>query len=887
MNNSAAKVTIFTLLLLVTTHEVSAATNACLLKAVKTDSDGESRIAMDFSGLPAYLIKSSGQRVDLYLQHTKLDPVFQELPEDSTLVQMEKQSYKHKLILSFLFRRPPQQIDASFTPHLPLKNSSPPGSVGHEQLVLTIYWKPPPPILELTPDVTKSRPALAQGVIGKTTAGLDKVTASRRISSDYSGQWPIFFEKYQSGVHIPPVLHYSLSPFPCLELLAPNSRIVARDTPLAAVYQAAVRKGRAEDWHQAASLLQEVMNRQEHAIPPGFKLLYGESLLHAGEFAKGREVLANLTDTDIETPESICAQYLTFLALAATGQPYEAAYGLNELKNGLAKTNPLVPYLRLLDAEIALAIGRAPEALRLLGEQGPVDSGPAREMYNLRRADGLAATGCQDEGLSIYRKLAAESDLLLHHPFSLTQFAGLLYQRQEFEPALKYYIKLAANLFVTPGRDLALFRAAMCQLKSGRSKEAQLLFEDIITNFPDSEGAFRARLKKNDLLVIAKAAEEKKKTAQTANVAAENQAPASPTDAAKPDRLALLEKYFPGSIKRPEKKVAAKIAEFDPALEYAAISSSAPLRELREEAAFKQALVLYLRDEPLQAAELLRSFLRDNANGLLKNDATDLLAELLPLVIQDRIREKEYISALVLAEQNRPLLLSGQVRGDFLAELGLAFAGLCFWNRAVRVYLYMMDIAKGKTEEEKVYHPLINAYFEAGDYAEVEKYAANYNKLFPEGDDCGQIWHLRLKALRNSDQTDKAIELLRAGNLPENRELLLFAGHLLFETGEYAEAGKYLEKAIGADLSNNSADDIVLWAEALFRSGNGSKALPLYQHLREDTTYGDQAVYRLAQIEMASADTPAGLNLLQSLVEKGKSPLWRKLAAETLVLETP
>ena len=74
-------------------------------------------------------------------------------------------------------------------------------------------------------------------------------------------------------------------------------------------------------------------------------------------------------------------------------------------------------------------------------------------------------------------------------------------------------------------------------------------------------------------------------------------------------------------------------------------------------------------------------------------------------------------------------------------------------------------------------------------------------------------------------------------------------------------------------------------AEALFRSGRGEAALPLYRHLENLDAFADQATYRMAQVQMATDDHEAGLKLLQVLAEKAKSPLWRKMAIETLAME--
>jgi hypothetical protein len=76
----------------------------------------------------------------------------------------------------------------------------------------------------------------------------------------------------------------------------------------------------------------------------------------------------------------------------------------------------------------------------------------------------------------------------------------------------------------------------------------------------------------------------------------------------------------------------------------------------------------------------------------------------------------------------------------------------------------------------------------------------------------------------------------------------------------------------------------MLRAEALFRDGQGNKALPLYRHLKENAAYRDQAAFRTAQVQMAGNNRAEGLKLLQGLVEKAENPLWRRMAEETLAV---
>jgi len=86
-------------------------------------------------------------------------------------------------------------------------------------------------------------------------------------------------------------------------------------------------------------------------------------------------------------------------------------------------------------------------------------------------------------------------------------------------------------------------------------------------------------------------------------------------------------------------------------------------------------------------------------------------------------------------------------------------------------------------------------------------------------------------------------------------------------------------------LDNSEPEDILLLAEALYRGGKGREALPFYQQISEDEKLSDQAIYRTAQIMVATGNPEEGLKLLEGLVEKARNPLWRKMAEEKLAIE--
>jgi thioredoxin-like negative regulator of GroEL len=69
-------------------------------------------------------------------------------------------------------------------------------------------------------------------------------------------------------------------------------------------------------------------------------------------------------------------------------------------------------------------------------------------------------------------------------------------------------------------------------------------------------------------------------------------------------------------------------------------------------------------------------------------------------------------------------------------------------------------------------------------------------------------------------------------------------------------------------------------AESYYQAGKYEQASPLFAQLMAQDGGNEQAQFRLAQIESKMNNRKQALNLLKELAEKGKDPLWTRLARE-------
>ena len=145
------------------------------------------------------------------------------------------------------------------------------------------------------------------------------------------------------------------------------------------------------------------------------------------------------------------------------------------------------------------------------------------------------------------------------------------------------------------------------------------------------------------------------------------------------------------------------------------------------------------------------------------------------------------------------------------------------------------------------------------------------------------IFLLKIKSLYESGQLDKAINLLKADTRPPNPQLELLKARIFFELKQWQNVIDTLTKP---ELQNLIAKNNVslFLAESYFQTGQDNLATPAFRRIVEQGIDIEQAQYRLAQIESKKNNTSQALNLFKELAEKGKDPLWTKLAREEVAI---
>jgi len=639
-------------------------------------------------------------------------------------------------------------------------------------------------------------------------------------ASLYAKNWRSFFTDYESALSIlpPPKLH--LPPFPLAVALPPQTAV---DTWLPDEIRAQAKDGK---WSQVCLLLRDQITRKlAEPLKERLVLTYAEALVRAGEYRDPYFLLQRII---LQYPDSRMADLAAFLLIyqqADRGDTINAYYELQGLVKKIGDT-PFSGSFNLLLAELALMANRPAEAEKLLTD--PIVSGnEALKLPRLlRQADLLAATNQKAKALTAYLDLAGQSSLIETDPLALARFADTLYSAQRYPEAVKRYQLLGDLLSNRPGLDLVLFRLALCQLRiPATAKKARVDLQQIQNAFPGTEGGVRALLKQIDL-------------------------------------------DFTSS------KMAAHEAE----AAYGKYAVAAESVALREESAFKQALVNALSGAGEASVNQCMHLLRGFQSGHLRTEAMALLIQQLPAVIRQLVKNEEYVKALVLTKQNKQLFVRGWLDTTLLYDLARAYSKLGMDDQTAQTYQYLFEVS-GEADKEKIYLPLLQALSASGHHVQVEEYADRYLLRYPKGADLPAVFAFKVRALYASGQLDKALKLMTAEASPRVQELELLKGRIYFENKEWQKVIDTLTQPGVQEVLAQQAMLLPL-AESYFQTGKDDQAALVFQRIAAQQGNNEQARFRLAQIALKKNSAQQALNLFKELAEKGTDSPWTKLARE-------
>lgn len=666
-------------------------------------------------------------------------------------------------------------------------------------------------------------PDLSSRLEGLTLLDRDSIDYTNPVNlSPYAANWESFFDTYESPITITPPPTYTLPTFPLAARVAPE--VDDQDWVDPEIQQAVLDS----NW---ALVSQSLYNRLETAESERLRdfllLAYAEALVRSGNYREAHPLLQQIS---YRYPDTTYADIAGFLFTYLRNQHEPDFLGYQELKSATSRLKAIAPFqdsFSILLAEAAITAGDYPTATAHLQRDDIGFAPRTNALRRMRLADIAFLEEKRIRALVSYLQLEDHQSLIFDYPDSLARLSDLLYTHKRYQQAVTHYQHLAAQLTSQPEHALALYRLAMSQMQLGatRRQTEQRLYQ-LLEAFPVTEGAFRATMKQADLA------------------------------------------YLSGQTNRDQ-----ALATYD------RIAVVANTVDLREEALFKTALVYLLNDDREAAIRRSMRLLREFQSGSLRVEAQALIIQNLSSIIAKLVEQKNYIDALVLAQQNRKLFVRGWISSDMLYDLATAYSDLGFFDRSARTYKYLFDTSSGE-KQEQIYLPLISSLFQDGQFAVLEDYADRFSFRYPTSEYAPEIFALRLRALLASDEIEQAALLLKDPNRPVSVEIDRLALRIHYDLEQWDMIIDQLSQPPYDAAVDTDTERVLMLAESFFQVGLLSKAAPLFRRVIEQDPTRDMARFRLGQIALDANDPPLALKRFSEIADEGVDPLWKKLAAE-------
>ena len=241
------------------------------------------------------------------------------------------------------------------------------------------------------------------------------------------------------------------------------------------------------------------------------------------------------------------------------------------------------------------------------------------------------------------------------------------------------------------------------------------------------------------------------------------------------------------------------------------------------------------------------------------------------------------LDALILVERHRELLLQSGVDTAFLEQLAESMSRVGLWEKAARVYQFLLEAAGGQPEQRSnLFYPLIRMYVAAGDYDMAARYCDQFFAEFDSHPDRFRVYELWVRSYLAQGDWDHVKYLLGKPDRPSDSRLEALACDIYWDLQDY-EMVQRLAIRIHDDLPGPQLlRTRYLQAEALYNLGRYRQALELYRALEDQEAYLAPALYRAARIRLHWGQKPEAGELLDRLLQQQPDSHWAALARDLL-----
>ena len=323
--------------------------------------------------------------------------------------------------------------------------------------------------------------------------------------------------------------------------------------------------------------------------------------------------------------------------------------------------------------------------------------------------------------------------------------------------------------------------------------------------------------------------------------------------------------------------------------DYARITAAAGEFPLRQEAAFREALVAALYGPAQPGLELVARYERRYPRGVYAGVSRAMREELLPQVARELYADRDLVGLVRLAQENRDYLAGCLADNSFLPRLAEGFVAGGQIKGEIGLFGSLLERPWAQERLPFLLWRILEDAQALGDTPLAEAAAQRFLEKFPHHADAGRVREqLAAICYRRHDLPAVARELdwLLDGRQPAAQaESYYYLGKALVQQGNQRGAERAMTLYAAAMQSRGERSP--LQADACFVSGCARLALGdragSLAALRAGLSQAaperrDQFTYKIGEVHAAEGRLAEARSTWEALAREGSDPEWRKLA---------
>ncbi len=467
---------------------------------------------------------------------------------------------------------------------------------------------------------------------------------------------------------------------------------------------------------------------------------------------------------------------------------------------------------------------------------------PARGMAECRLGEALYMLQKYPEALSAFREAEkSDPEYLFGNPAAVFGYADCLARGGYFEAGRGMLVRLISAMAGTSDATPLLVRLADICRRAGHDMESLAIYRNVESSFPGTVSSYAAGMRLNDMDFF---------SADSATY------------------RGILEKYRK-------------------------ICRSAASPSMRDESMFKAALLQSLYGSAGEAVSDVSDYEKRFPGGIFSNIARAIHEHLLLVLYRRFVEEGNCRGLIDLVDSNREYLAECITEKGFAQHLSTCYLEFGMRREEMNFFMEIADSEWAAWSAPFMYSRILEDAFSLNELSIAENVGRAFLEKFPGNtlawDVIGRLGEIFYRRGNMSEVVSLLSRIDKKGGCAVYPESFYFLGKARQRLHDPAGAERDLrlfsrELARKGLRSAFEADAYMARAEARISRGDDKGAIVLCREgfAVAGDDFRDAFLYKLGELSGRLGDSDSAENYWKKLVDEGKDPFWKKMAAEQL-----